>query len=162
MRRGFIQPGWLVALSLLLAAAFGLVPLPDWLAMARPALLPLVTLYWALVMPRRFTLAAGWSLGLLMDVINDTVLGEHALALVLACFVVAKFSDFIRSYRYWQQALLVFPVLLGYEFLLFWLDGLTGHNADPLWRWAPALTSAFCWPPLCYLFRRLLHYTQGA
>jgi rod shape-determining protein MreD len=160
MNRRAVPLSWLVAGSLLIAASFMLMPLPDWLAFARPALLPLVTLYWVLQMPRRFGLLAGWCLGLLLDVMFGTVLGQHALALVLCCFLVAKFGEFIRSYRLWQQAMLFLPIFLVYEFVLFWLDGLTGRSFDPIWRFAPVVSSALSWPVIAILFGRFTRYTE--
>jgi rod shape-determining protein MreD len=161
MSRRFIPLSGLIVLSLVFALALSFVSLPDWIAFARPALLPMVTLFWVTAMPLRFNLTAGWCLGLLMDVMYGTVLGEHALALVIACFIVARFSDLIRSYRYLLQMLFLLPVFLVYEFVLFWIDGLTGHSADPLWRWAPVASSVLCWPLLSYFLRRLLRYAYG-
>ena len=162
MNRHSVPLSWLVAGSLFIAAAFMLVPLPAWFALARPALLPLVTLYWVLQMPRRFGLLAGWCLGLLLDILFGTVLGQHALALVLCCFLVSKFGEFIRSYRLWQQAMLFLPVFLVYEFVLFWIEGLTGRSFDPLWRWAPAVSSSLCWPVIVIFFGQLTRHTESA
>ena len=56
-----------------------------------------------------------------------------------------------------RGSLLVFPMiqalLLGllpiwglYVFLMFWIDGLTHHQADALRRWLPLATSTLVWP----------------
>ena len=161
MSRRVLHYGWLVATSLLFAAAFSIVILPDWIGFARPALLLMVTCYWVLMVPRRFGLLLAWCLGLLLDVMDGTALGQHALALMLCAFIVLKLNEFIRSYRIWQQALLFLPIFLLYEFVLFWLDGVTGRSAEPLWRWAPAFSSTLLWPPLSSLLRRAGRYTYG-
>lgn len=153
--------GWLLAASLLLAAALSVVTLPDWITFLRPALVPMVLCHWTLMLARRIGLLLGWSIGLLLDVLHGSALGQHALALVLCSFIVIKFNEFIRSYPIWQQALLFLPIFLLYEFVLFWMDGLTGHSADPLWRWAPVISSTLLWPPLSLLLRRLSRYTYG-
>jgi rod shape-determining protein MreD len=139
--------------SLVIAGALSFVPLPPWLAFARPAVLPLVIFFWVLLAPRQVGLLVCWGLGIVMDVLYGTSLGQHALALVACGFFLLQFNEFIRSYRLWQQAVLFLPLFLLYEFLLFWMDGLNGRPAEPLWRWAPAITSALCWPFLCGLMR---------
>jgi rod shape-determining protein MreD len=107
-----------------------------------------------MMLPRRIGLFSCWLLGLLLDVLYGTPLGQHGLALVIGAFLIMRFSEYIRAYRLWQQGLLLLPIFLVYEFLLFWIDGLSGHVAEPLWRWAPAFTSALCWPPLCEFLRQ--------
>jgi rod shape-determining protein MreD len=162
MSQRVLHYGWLLAASLVLAAALTVVMLPAWVAFARPALLLMVMCYWSLMLNRRFGLLASWCIGLLLDVLSGSALGQHALAMVLCAFIVIKFNEFIRSYRIWQQALLFLPIFMLYEFILFWIDGLAGRSAEPLWRWAPVLSSTLLWPPLSFLLRRLSRYTYGA
>ena len=161
MTQRVLHYGWLLAASLVLAAALTVVMLPDWVAFARPALVLMVLCYWTLMLNRRFGLLANWCVGLLLDVLTGSALGQHALALVLCAFLVIKFNEFIRSYPIWQQALLFLPIFMLYEFVLFWMDALTGHSVEPLWRWAPVISSTLLWPPLSFLLRRVSLYTYG-
>lgn len=132
--------------SLYLALVLTLVELPDVVAFARPALVPMVAFYWALRLPRHFGLLGGWVLGLILDVVMGTPLGQHALALAIGCYVLLKLSDLLEDYPAWQQTFALIPVFTVYEFILFWADGLIGHSVEPLWRWAPVLTSVLLWP----------------
>lgn len=161
MNQRVLHHGWLLAVSLLLAAALSLMILPDWIGFARPALVLMVVCYWALMPTRQFGLIAAWCVGLLLDVLYGTALGQHALALLLCTFIVLRLGEFIRSYRVWQQALLLMPIFVFYEFLLFWLDGLSGRNAEPLWRWAPVASSTLLWPALSMLLWRASRYIGG-
>ncbi|MGH8458255.1 MAG: rod shape-determining protein MreD [Nevskiales bacterium] len=162
MSRRVLHYGWLLAASLVLAAALSVMMLPDWIAFARPALVLMVVCHWTLTPSRRIGLLGSWGIGLLLDVLNGSALGQHALALVLCAFIVIKLGEFIRSYRIWQQALLFLPIFVVYEFTLFWMDGLTDRSAEPLWRWAPVVSSTLLWPPLSFLLRRASRYTYGA
>ena len=161
MSRRLLHYGWLLAVSLLLATALSLVVLPDWLAFARPALVLMVVCFWVVMPNPVFGLAGAWAVGLLLDVLYGTTLGQHALAMLVCTFIVIKLNEFIRSYRILQQALLFAPIFFLYEFLLFWLDGITGRGAEPLWRWAPVVSSTLLWPPLSFLLRRASNYTYG-
>lgn len=144
----------LIAGSLALALILMLVPLPTWAAIARPAFYPATVLFWALTQPDRFGVFAAWTCGLLMDVVYGTPLGQHALALALCAFAAFKVKDLFRSFPTPQQSLVILPLLLFYEFVLFWIDGVGGRSVDPLWRWLPALTTAAVWPLWAVLMER--------
>jgi rod shape-determining protein MreD len=53
----------------------------------------------------------------------------------------------IRSKPSFQQALFVFAALLIYEFVLFAIDGWSGHPVTSLQRWGHTVTGALVWPP---------------
>jgi rod shape-determining protein MreD len=44
-----------------------------------------------------------------------------------------------------HQAAVVFSLLWVYQFLLFWIDGVSGHPLITWARWLPVLTGALCW-----------------
>lgn len=136
----------LIAASIALSLVLMLVPLPAWAAAARPAFYPATVLFWALMQPGRFGVIAAWVCGLLMDVVYGTPLGQHALALAVCAFVVFKLKSLLWDFPGLQQAVLLLPLFLVYEFILFWIDGVNGRSVEPLWRWLPALTTAAVWP----------------
>jgi len=71
-------------LTLLLAFAFNLVPLGRTAYL--PDLLALVLVFWNVHQPRRVGLGAAFVFGLMMDVHDSAVLGQHALAYTLLSF----------------------------------------------------------------------------
>ncbi len=137
----------LAALSVLLALLLTLVKLPDTLAVARPAFVLLVVAYWAQATPRHFGLFIAWAIGLTLDVALAGVLGQHALAMVLAAYAMMRIRGALRMSPMWQQCLMLLPVVVLYEFILFWMDGVAGRSADPWYRWVPVLTTPLFWPP---------------
>lgn len=139
-------PGWTVVTTLLAAMVLTVVPLPPSLGMLRPAWVLLVLAYWNSAMPRRVGVIMAWLGGLLLDALTGAVLGEHALALVAASFCVLKLNELLRTFPLWQQSVVLLPVFVLYEFVLFWIDGATGRAVDPLWRWAPVITTTLLWP----------------
>lgn len=140
--------------SLGLALVLMLIPLPDWLAIARPAFYPATVLFWTAAQPARFGVFAAWTCGLLLDVVYGTPLGQHALALAVCAFGLHRIADLFRNFPAVQQALVLLPLMLVYEFILFWIDGVSGRSVDPLWRWLPALTTAAIWPLWAVLMER--------
>jgi len=141
--------------SLLAAVMLQLVQLPDFLAAARPLWLPLMISYWALTEPRVSTLFGGFVLGVIADVLFGTVLGQHALGLVLVAYLVQKLRTLFYMFPLWQATLGLIPVWLIYAMAMFWVDGSTDHRADPLLRWLPLISTTLFWP-LIYTMLELL------
>ena len=134
-------------LTALVALVLTVLPLPPWLDILRPAFLVLMVLYWSVNAPRTGGIALGFFAGLALDVFQGPVLGEHALALALVCYIAVREHQRIRSKPAFQQALIVFPALIFYEFVVFAIDGWTGHPVTSPLRWVHTVTGALVWPP---------------
>ncbi|HVT34325.1 MAG TPA: rod shape-determining protein MreD [Nevskiaceae bacterium] len=132
--------------SLLAALLLQLVELPDALAGARPMWLPLVIAYWALTEPRVSALVGAFLLGVVADVLFGSVLGEHALALVVLAYLVTRLRVIFALFPLWQATLALIPGWVVYAFMLFWIDGATHHQANPWLRWLPIVSTSLFWP----------------
>jgi rod shape-determining protein MreD len=133
-------------LSALVALILTVLPLPWWLDVARPAFLVLTVIYWSVNAPRAGGLAIGFFAGLMLDVFQGPVLGEHALALSLITYIAVREHQRIRSKPAIQQALIVLAALMMYEVVLFMIDGWTGHPVTSPLRWVHTLSGALIWP----------------
>jgi len=136
-----------MAFTTLVALILTVLPLPVWLDVFRPAFLVLTVLYWSINTPRAGGIGLGFLCGLLLDVFQGPVLGEHALALALVAYIAVREHQRIRSKPAFQQSLLVFAALVFYEFVVFAIDGWTGHPGTSPLRWLHCLTGALVWPP---------------
>ena len=134
-------------LTALVALILTVLPLPTWASVARPAFLVLTVLFWSVNAPRTGGVAFGFFAGLALDVFQGPVLGEHALALALVSYIAVREHQRIRSKPAFQQALIVFAALMVYEFVLFAIDGWTGHPVMSPLRWVHTVTGALVWPP---------------
>jgi rod shape-determining protein MreD len=135
-----------IALTLLAAIVLQLFELPYGLAGLRPLWVPLALVYWAMVIPQPTGLLPAWIVGLLLDVLLGSVLGQHALGLTVIVFVTLQLRGILSLYPVWQEAFALTPVWLLYTFLMFWIDGATGHRADAWLQWGPIVTTVLCWP----------------
>ena len=140
------EPRGRMLLTALIGLILSVLPLPPWLALARPAFLVLTVLYWSIAAPRAGGLALGFMAGLSLDVFQGAVLGQHALALTAITYIIVREHHKIRSKPAFQQALLVFAALILYEFIVFAIDGWTGHPITSPTRWIHAATGALLWP----------------
>lgn len=135
---------WIVTATVLLGWMLAVLPMPDWAVAWRPEWTLLVLAYWSMALPRRVGIVWCWLTGIGLDVLLGSLLGQHALALALVGWVVARVHLQVRVYPPWQQALVMMALVGMYEFVLFWTDGIAGSRAG--FRWQPVLTTALLWP----------------
>jgi len=140
------EPRFRMVLTTLVALILTVLPLPPWMDPARPAFLVLTVLYWSIAAPRAGGIALGWFGGLALDVFQGPVLGQHALALALITYIFVREHQKIRSKPAFQQALIVFAAIVIYEFIVFAIDGWSGHPITSSARWLHSVTSAMIWP----------------
>jgi rod shape-determining protein MreD len=145
-----------VVIAVLLSLLLTVVPLPHWLELLRPDLVALTVLWLCILAPRTAGLFFAFTCGLMVDAFNGVVLGQHALALLLIAYVALRFHLRIRMFPLSQQALTVLSLLWLYEFVLFWIDGVTGHPVTDCGRWIRVLTGAALWPLIAGLYGRWL------
>ena len=132
--------------SLLVALFLQLVALPDSVAAARPLWLPLVLVYWALAEPRIPSLIAAFLLGLALDVLYNTILGQHAAGFVLLVYFMARLRGVFVLFPLWQSTVALIPAWAGYCLLMTLIDDMSRHRADLWLRWLPALSTTLFWP----------------
>ena len=137
---------WVIALSYLAALILTVWPMPRWCEPFRPAWVALATIYWCLWLPQRVGVITAFTAGLLLDALAGTLLGEHALALVVVAWMALWMHLQVRVFPWWQQSFMVLCILLVYSFLLFWVDGMLGYTTGAALRWTPTLISALLWP----------------
>ena len=144
---------WVIAASVLAAWMLAVLPMPGWAVAFRPEWALMVLAYWGMAVPRRVSIGWFWLVGLALDVLLGTLLGQHALALALVGWVVGRLHLQIRVFPVWQQALVIVALVSLYEFVLFWTDGISGMRSDL--RWEPVLTTALLWPWVFLLLRQV-------
>ncbi|MBN1237251.1 MAG: rod shape-determining protein MreD [Gammaproteobacteria bacterium] len=151
MGRG-IDFGQIFALIAVLALA--VVPLPDSIAPYRPAWAAVVLIYWSLASPRRAGFIATFLTGLALDALSGTLIGQHALALLIVVYVTRKLYLRLRAFPVSQLALFVAMLLAVYQFVLFWMDGVAGRAVSGLETWAPVLGGTLLWIAMWSLLDR--------
>jgi rod shape-determining protein MreD len=129
----------------LIALLLTVAPLPTWGALVRPAFLVLTVLYWSIMIPRVGLLLAFVG-GIAIDVFQGSLLGEHAFALVFVSYLGIRLNLLVRAKPLFEQSLFVFAALMVYEFLLWVVDGWSGHPLTAPARWVHTLTGGVIWP----------------
>jgi len=122
------------------------MPLPDSVDAFRPDWIAMLVIFWAMQLPRTWSVGTAWIVGIILDVSQGTLLGQHALALCCVAFVTVRFHLLMRVFPIVQLTATVFPILAIYQFLLFWINGVAGVNAPSVAYWGPVISSTVLWP----------------
>ena len=146
-----------VIMTLIVGLMLTLMPLPESVDAFRPDWLTLLVIFWAMQMPRSWSIGTAWVIGLILDVTQGTILGQNALAFCVVAFMTVRFHLLMRVFPLSQLSATVFAMLAVYQFLLFWINGVVGEDAPSIVYWAPVITSAFIWPFL-FMFLSGMHY----
>jgi rod shape-determining protein MreD len=149
-------PRPLLYASAIVGLLLSVLPMPRVLEWIRPDFLLLVVIWFALMAPRAGGLLFAFCAGLMLDAFRGVVLGQHALAFVVVAYLVHRFHLRVRMFTLLQQSLFVLSLLWLYQFLLFWIDGVTGHPVTDWARWLPVVTGAVLWPVLTGFLGRFL------
>lgn len=155
MRQSISRRIFIITFTLCLAMMLTILPLPNWSIWLRPQWVLLVVIYWCLAVPERISVGVAWCIGLLLDVLQGTLLGQHALALAVVAYFTVKFHPRIRLFPIWQKTVIVFFLSLIYMGLLYWVQGVMGVLPSAWEFWIPAVTSAILWPWVFIILRDL-------
>ena len=137
---------WFIVLTLVLALFANLLPLSGVALALRPDFLALVLLYWCIQEPRFVGVGIAWCVGLVMDVGDGTVFGQHALAYAFLAYAAEYFRRRVLRFPPWQQAAQVAVLLLLCAALVLLIQFVSGANM-PRWSYAaPPLVGALLWP----------------
>lgn len=147
------QGGATIVITFIIALILTAMPLPEWARAFRPEWVALVLIYWCLALPTRVNVGLGWFMGLMVDVLHGTLLGQHALSLTVVAFVAVKLHRQIRVYPLWQQALSIFTLVALNQLLVVWVKGIIGQPPQNWLYWAPSVTSALLWPWMFIILR---------
>jgi rod shape-determining protein MreD len=140
---------WFIFASLVVALFMNVVPfgrlaaMPDWVA--------LVLLFWCIHQPTKVGMGAAFALGLIMDVADASIMGQHALGYVLLAFGAGVLSRRILWFPLIQQALHVLPILMGTQIIMLLIRLAFGAEFPTLLWFLGGFISALLWYPLTYL-----------
>src|SRR5688572_29264607 len=136
-----------------LLAAYALAVLPwsgSWL-LARPDFVLIVLLFWAIHEPRAIGQGLAFTMGLLMDVSDSMLLGQHALAYVITVFGAQVLRVRILSFLIPEQTLHVLGLTFTASAVTLVLNLLLGADLPGfLYVISPALTGLL-WAPVSWI-----------
>lgn len=141
-------------ISFLIAFLLSVQSLPAELLHWRPEWVAMVLYYWVLAWPDRVGLGWAFLMGLVLDVLEGTLLGMNALALALVAYLILSMHQRIKMFPVLQQSFVVFLVIGINLMLCQWIKDLTGYRPPGMSFLLPAISSALLWPLFYLIMRR--------
>ena len=143
---------WMI-FSIFAALVLTILPLPMWAVWFRPEWLVLVVIYWCIALPHRVNVGIAWLLGLTLDGLSGTVLGEHALAMATVAYLAVKIHKQIRAASLWQQSLTICIFGAIFQVIVYLVQSMVGQVPSSTLYWMPTLTSIIFWPWIFIILR---------
>ncbi len=140
-----------VVITLFVGLMLSIMPLPDAVQPFRPDWLALLLIFWAMQLPRSWSVGTAWIIGVVLDVSYGTLLGQHAVAMCVIVFITVRFHLLMRVFPLSQLTATIFALIALYQFILFWINGVAGVSAPSIAYWGPVVTGTILWPFL-YVF----------
>ena len=145
----------IITVTFLAALILTIIPLPDWARPLRPDWVALALIYWCLATPERVGVGMAWTVGLLVDALTGTLLGQHAMGLSIIAYLSLKLYRQIRLFPLWQQSVTVLLLLAIDQALHLWINGILGRPAHTWKYWMPSVAGMLLWPLIFKLLRKI-------
>ena len=138
-------------IALTLLAVVLLEMLPSGRHPAAPDLLALVLVFWNVHQPRRVGVGLAFAFGLVMDVHQGALLGQHALAYSLLSYLAITVHRRVLWFSVPAQALHVLPVFVAAHAVSLLARLVAGGMFPGWWLLAAPVFEALMWPVVVVL-----------
>ena len=141
-----------IASSVLAALLLNALPWEGIWLVLRPDFVAVVMLYWCTHKPYRLGIGLSWAVGILSDVNDASLFGQHALSYTVLAFGGVVLSRRIRMFDLREQTTQVFLILLAtysvYAVVHWQVNGQLAWS-----YFMGCLTSTLLWIPASSLFQ---------
>lgn len=149
-----VMNNWLaISTSIILALILMLLPMPSWTIWLQPAWVLLILIYWTMALPYQVGIGTVWVVGLIVDLLSGTILGEHALAFTIVIYFIARIQIRLKMYPLLQQGVCILLFVLTNQFIIYCVQGFLGELPNNHLYWLSSVTSLLLWPWLFVLMR---------
>ncbi len=147
-----VRPGFIV-LTLIAALLCNLLPWSGWAMWLTPDFVALIVLYWCIHEPRKIGFLTAWSLGLLMDIADGSLFGQHALAYIILAYAGMVLHRRVQRFAMTQQILHVIPLLLFTDLVVLLVRALSGADFPGYLYFLGSFSGAALWPVMTHLLK---------
>ena len=148
-----------IILSLVFAFALTILPLSAEWIVYRPEWLALTFIHWGLVSPNKSSLLLAWFVGLMIDALYGSIIGQHAMGYTIVLFLTLRMRSRLLLDSFFQQLFLLCLVLGTYLLINLWILGMTGNSPKGWSYWLTVITSLIAWP-IYHYFLTIFHSTR--
>ena len=145
-----VRPTFIVA-TLITALLLNFLPAPGFWIWIKPDFVALVVLYWCIKQPRKIGFTAAFLLGLMMDVADGSLFGQHALAYSILAYAGIVLHRRVQMFSLAPQVFHVILLLLLNDAIVLAIRMLAGNDFPGYVYFAGSVVAGALWPPLSVL-----------
>ncbi|MGQ3888695.1 rod shape-determining protein MreD [Legionella sp. CNM-1927-20] len=135
-----------LSIAFIVALCLTIFPMPSLLMGIKPPWLLLLILYMQFYLPDRFNLFSLMILGLILDALLSTVIGEHVLALSLTTWIASSKARRFYFFSMGQQMALIGFFCLLYQLIMVITDAFLGFHVNLVFILVNTIMSVLIWP----------------
>lgn len=147
-----VRPAFIVV-TLVTALFLNFLPWSGFWVWIRPDFVALVILYWCIEQPRKIGFTAAWVLGLMMDVADGSLFGQHALAYSILAYAGIVLHRRVQMFTLTPQVLHVILLLLFNDLVVLIIRMLAGSDFPGYQYFLGSFVAGALWPPLSVLLK---------
>lgn len=133
-------------IAFLIALALTILPLPEIIVGIRPPWVLMLLLYVQYHLSDRFNVILVLILGLVLDALLSTLIGEHTFALAIVCWLASSKVRRFRFFSIGQQIGLIAVFCLLYQTIIFAIDAYLGFYVNFIDVLGSTIISVLLWP----------------
>lgn len=145
--------GAFIVTTFVAAVFVNLLPWAGWALYAKPDFVALVVLYWCIQQPRKVGFASAFLLGILMDVAEGSLFGQHALAYSVLAFAGIVLHRRVLMFTIVSQMMHVIVLLLMNDAIVLAIRMAAGAPFPGFGYFAGSIVATLLWPVLTWLFK---------
>lgn len=135
-----------LVLAFLLVLALTILPMPEFMSGIRPPWVLMLVLYLQFYLPDYFDVWVLFIVGLILDVLLSTVLGEHAFALCMVAWLASNKARRFYFFSIGQQMALIGLLCFVYQLIMMLIDAFISFHTSWLGLIGSTLLSVLMWP----------------
>ena len=116
-----------------------------------PDFLAITLVFWTVHQPRRIGIVAAFVMGLLLDVHQGSLLGQHALAYSVLSYLAILMHRRLLWFKLGEQSLQILPLFAAAHGLQLLVRWLAGDGWPGMGLLAAPMIEALIWPLATYL-----------
>ena len=142
-----------IIFTFIAALLINLLPWSGWWLAIKPDFVALVVLFWCIQQPRKVGFTSAWLLGLVMDVAEGSLFGQHALAYSVLAFGGIVLHRRVLMFTMRDQVLHVLVLLVLNDLMVLAVRMLAGTAFPGISYFIGGLAAAALRPALTFLFK---------
>lgn len=145
---------FIILTSIAIGMSLSILPLSLWSYGLNPAWLVLIAVFWLTYVPGHMGLFSFFSIGMMQDLLHNSLLGEHALALLFVYGALQMMRHPLYTLSIWAQSVRMGGIVLIYQITVLLIQSSMIAPVAHAWVFLlSSISSMIVWPWVLFVMR---------